>query len=64
MSNDRIAYLLGKLHSGAQISAAEHDECLRLGIKPDGERAPHRMSAADVATKSGCSERTFRSIFG
>ncbi len=60
---DRIGYLLGRLHTDTPLTAAEHDECLRLGIKPSGER-PRRNPRAELAIKSGCSPRTFERIFG
>lgn len=61
--SERIAHLLGRLHTDQPLSAAEYDECLRLGIKPDGER-PRKRGLANLAIASGCSPETFRSIFG
>lgn len=60
---DRIAYLLARLHTDVHLTPAEYDECLRLGIKPTGERR-RSSRRAELAVKSGCSEQTYRSIFG
>lgn len=64
MTEDRIGFLLGKLHTDQRLTPAEIEECGRLGIKTSGERPRPRRTAADVAALTGCSAKTFERIFG
>ena len=60
---DRIPFLLGKLNRAEPLTAAEHSDCLRFGINPEGRPRP-RPRLAPLAIASGCSAQTFRRIFG
>lgn len=69
--SDRIAHLLGKLHTGVPLTTEEHDECLTLGINPGTEwerealaRRAARASFYENARRAGCSDATYKSIFG
>lgn len=64
MTSDRIGFLLAKLDRAEPLSAHERSDCLRLGINPEGQPRRRPRTAYELAHVSGCSDRTYRSIFG
>jgi hypothetical protein len=61
---DRMTTLLTKLYAGETLTTDEQLDCSRFGIVTWPPAPPRRVTAADVAAKTGCSARTFRGIFG